>query len=205
MGNTEANGLIPSRPDCGQIPGSKLRQARQEAEAIRRLLEKTAMNIVQIGLRLRLVHDVLGREHFQQWLRQEFQWNQSVASNYMRAAERFSELDCLSHFQPSALYVLARRKAPEAARLEAIDRARSGELITKSQAERLVQKHSSAAPAGPRRIAAVRNALRRALKQLRELDLESLDSPAGAELFAMVQQLQSALQKTPTRSTRKPR
>lgn len=170
MGNTEKNALIRSCPDYGQIPNSKLRQALQEAEAIRRLLEKTAMNIVQIGLLLRLVHGVLGREHFQQWLQQEFQWSQSVASNYMRAAERFAEIDCLSHFQPSALYVLARRKTPETARLEAIQRARSGELITKSRAERLVRQHSSPGPASLRQITAFRNSLRRALKLLRELD-----------------------------------
>jgi hypothetical protein len=124
------------------VATSLRKSVQDETAAIRRLLVNTANNIVQIGLRLKFVRNCLGRHAFQGWLKAEFQWSQPVASNFMRAAEVFSNVDCLDHLQPSALYVLARRKAPEAARAEALERARRGETITKSIAETIVCRHN---------------------------------------------------------------
>lgn len=181
------------------LPASKWRQAQQEADAIRGLLEKTAMNIVQIGLRLRLVRSAIGRYHFQDWLRNEFQWSQSVASNYMRAAETFCGVDCLSNFQPSALYVLARRKVSSKALDDAIERARDGEVITKQRAEAIVQMHSREHRAAcDRELAAVRAGIRRLLSKVRSLDRERLSSATGQmdELQELARELQILLSKT---------
>ncbi len=130
--------------DYSCIATSVRNQVQDETQAIRTLVVSTANNIIQIGLRLQLVRQCMGRQPFQAWLRAEFQWSQSVASNYMRAAAVFANVDCLEHFQPSALYVLARNKASEAARGEALSRARTGELITKSTAEMIVSRHIGA-------------------------------------------------------------
>lgn len=190
----QPSGLIRHTFDYENLPASKRRQAQQEAGSIRRLLEKTAVNIVQIGLRLQLVRESLGREYFQEWLRGEFQWSQSVASNYMRAAVAFSGLDCLEHFQPSALYVLARRKVSPEARNDAIRLAREGELITRRRAEDIVQKHSGeiVARSGDE-IRAVRNGTRRLIQRLRELDRERLRAAAD-DLAELVRELESVLE-----------
>src|SRR5690606_6574997 len=50
--------------------------ARDHARAIRVQLEKTARAIVDIGRRLIEVHDTVGRENFQAWLKAEFRWSQ---------------------------------------------------------------------------------------------------------------------------------
>lgn len=124
--------------DYGTLIRSVRKHTEEEARAIKGLLAKTASNIVQIGLRLQWVREQIGREHFQEWLKAEFDWSQSVASNFMRTASVFAEVDCLSQFQPSALYLLARHRVPKAARQEAFDRARRGELITKARAQSIL-------------------------------------------------------------------
>jgi hypothetical protein len=127
--------------DYGTLEGVVQKEVAEETAEIRRILEKTAENIVQIGLRLNHVHDRIGRALFQPWLAAEFQWDQSTASNYMRAAAVFCQVKCLDRFQPAALYELVRKRVPDDARTEAIDRARKGELITKATAEKIVRQH----------------------------------------------------------------
>ncbi len=131
----------PTGFDYERLLAQVRKQIQDETRAIKGLVVNTASNIIQIGLRLQLVRDCIGRSHFQQWLRQEFRWSQSIASNYMRAAAVFGDVDCLDRFQPSALYVLARHKASGAARTEALTRARAGEVITKASAETIIRKY----------------------------------------------------------------
>jgi hypothetical protein len=175
--------------DYDQLVASMRQAVREETEMIRGLLAKTAANIVQIGLRLQFVRNRLGREHFQDWLRAEFRWSQSVASNYMQAARVFGDTECLQQFQPGALYVLARKKAPSEARSEALARARQGELITKARAEVILAKHSSTPPAVRTR---VHDKVRRYLENvLRGLPREELEDVAD-ELLQFARELKEA-------------
>ena len=153
----------------GQLASSVRTDIEDQAQAIRGLLENTTKNVIQIGVRLQFVRNRIGRDCFQGWLRSEFQWSQPVASNYMAAAREFSELDCIGKFQPSALFVLARRKVPQTAREEAVQAARRGEQITKSGAMAIISKHQkgqkgSKTGASER----VRRYVRNLLKQLPE-------------------------------------
>jgi hypothetical protein len=120
--------------------GGNANSARREAKAIHNLIESTAANVVQIGKRLNEAHGLVGRKHFQQWLKLEFRWTQSVASNYMSVADRFGDIGCLNQFQPSALYLLARRKVEHKTVAEAIKRAENGETITLSLAKEIFAK-----------------------------------------------------------------
>jgi hypothetical protein len=130
---------------------------------------------VQIGLRLQFVRDRLGREHFQPWLKAEFHWSQSTASNYMRAAKAFAHLDCLVRFQPTALFVLARRRVPVVAREEAIRLARGGVRVTRSIAFEILERHFQAVPTGSVRMDRLRRSFLKALPKL---------SPQDARLLA---------------------
>jgi hypothetical protein len=80
-------------------------------QEIRHLMQDEAANVVQIGLVLCFVRETVGRSHFQQWLRDEFRWSQPQASNFMQAAKVFQHVEFLDRFQPSALVVLARKRA----------------------------------------------------------------------------------------------
>jgi hypothetical protein len=114
---------------------------QQQANAIRSLLKSTAESVVEIGKRLQQVRDAIGRDCFQAWIRAEFRFSQSVASNYMRAAAEFGKLDCLERFQPSALFDLGRRDVPPEAVREAVAEAQSGNAITRKRADQIISAH----------------------------------------------------------------
>ena len=179
----------------GELPASVRKHVEAETEVIRRLLAKTARNIVQIGLRLKLVHAAIGRDRFQQWLRAEFCWSQSLASKYMRSAAVFGHFEHLERFQPSALYVLAQHRCPAAARQEALDRAQAGELITKSRAEMFVSRHRRGGERSRTSAAAIRKTARKLAEQLANLDDADLRSVAD-ELDRLAERLRSTLPAT---------
>lgn len=180
--------------DYSSLPASKRHQVQQEAEAIRRLLQKTANDIVQIGLRLQVARNALGPHHFQQWLQAEFHWSQSVASNFMQAARAFANLDCVPNFQPSALYILARHRVPEAARREAICLASSGMIITKRQAEQIVSKHSSGQRISLGRVSSLRRAMHRLLERIGTLEPQTARD-LHAELSTLAAELSRAIER----------
>lgn len=120
---------------------------KKHAESIRGMLERNAENVVSIGRHLWAVHDLLGPEPFQAWIQAEFRWSQSVASNYMRVAKRFGDLECLKQFQPSALYALARRDVEPKTVKKAIKAAEAGELITAKRAKQMIAE-AAAKPKG---------------------------------------------------------
>lgn len=174
------SGIARSRPNAlppdaaYALPASLVRTVREQADAIQELLSATSRNVVQIGLRLQFVRDRVGRAHFQPWLKSEFRWSQSVASNYMRAAKAFADADCVERFQPGALFVLARKRCPAAARAEAVRLARRGERVTKAAAVAIVGRHSTAAASTRKLPERVRRYLIRALKELSDSEVEML-------------------------------
>ena len=188
--------------DYDRLIASTRKRVKQEADSIRRLLAQTSTNIVQIGIRLHIVRTDIGPERFQDWLKAEFQWSQPVASNYMRAAAVFRDVDNLDRFQPSALYALARKKVPEAARREAIDRAGRGELITKRTAQAIVAKYIDQEPSGELQdqLHQVRHYVRRVSRKLRQEEVEQL----VAELLRLARELQSSNDRRPKGADRFP-
>lgn len=128
-----------SQFDYDRLPGSLRKEAENAAQAIHQIVGQAARHVVQIGLHLQNVRWAIGRDNFQSWLRAEFEWSQPVASNFMRAARYFRDCDCLDRLQPSALYILARRKVTDAAREKALSVARRGELVTKRLAQEIAQ------------------------------------------------------------------
>lgn len=167
--------------DYGSVPLSLRKAVREQAAAIQALLAKTAISVVQIGLRLQFVRDRLGRERFGPWVKAEFAWSQPTASNYMRAAKTFGELDCIGQFQPTALFILARKKATVAARHEAIRAARQGQRITKAKAQAIVERHTSTVGEGRRQIDRLRRLILKKSPQLSAGDVRRL----AEELWAL--------------------
>lgn len=117
------------------------RAAKDSAKAIHGLLEKTGQAVVEIGRRLIAVHAALGPATFDAWLRCEFEWNQPLASQYMRAAKAFGDVECLDKFQPTALCMLARGSVTQPVIDEALTIARSGETVTAKKVKGLFETH----------------------------------------------------------------
>ena len=116
----------------------------RRTDEIRGLVKRTGEGIFEIGSKLLEVKQQLKHGQFNKWLDSEFEWGKDTASRFMNVAKSFGEISQIAKFAPSALYVLARPKTPEAAREEAIDRAKDGESITVSKAEEIFSRHKRA-------------------------------------------------------------
>jgi len=120
---------------------------QQQTGEIRGLMKRTVESVFEIGQRLIIVKERLGHGRFGSWLETEFEWSQDTASNFINVAKKFGNLPNLSEFDmaASALYLLAAPSTPDAARDEALARAKAGESITKKTAKSIKQKYTPAA------------------------------------------------------------
>ena len=174
-------------------------EARQHAQTIRGLIQANTKNVLTIGQRLQEMRDRVGSRFFDAWIKAEFHWSQTTASDYMRAAKSFSGLgETVERFQPSALFELARNRVDTRVVEESIDLARSGRTITRKLAQEIVGKYQSNGQATPRQRDAL-NKLRSGLKSLQgcldeiaeRLTRDEMDALAD-ELLNLAVQLRSA-------------
>ena len=118
---------------------------QQRTSEIKTLIQRTAQDIFDIGQKLIEVKAKLGHGHFRSWLKVEFEWSVSTATRFMQVAEQFKYTNLIHlSIAASALYELAAPSTPEAARLEAIERASKGELISYSKAKQIADHYQSA-------------------------------------------------------------
>lgn len=106
------------------------------------LAQRYVMNVIQIGERLaevkeRLRHNKAGG--FEGWYTGKG-WKKTHVYRYLSAWEQFGNRSNLEQFDisPSALFALSARSVPEAARIEAIERAEQGETITHTVAQQII-------------------------------------------------------------------
>ncbi|MGH7222012.1 MAG: DUF3102 domain-containing protein, partial [Gemmataceae bacterium] len=71
------------------LVGDSADKVRSSAEKIRRTVQKTIEDIIEVGTELLTVKEVVGHGHFGEWLRAEFGWTIRTAQNFMSVAERF--------------------------------------------------------------------------------------------------------------------
>lgn len=109
---------------------------------IRGLMQRSAEDIVAIGISLQEVKECLPHGQFGAWLEAEFAMSDRMARHFMLVAERFKteNFSDLS-IAPSALYLLAAPSTPDEAIDEALERAEQGEVITHSTAQEIVDEH----------------------------------------------------------------
>ena len=132
--------------DYSTLDATTSQFVQQQTGEIRALMKRTAQDIIEVGQKLTQVKKQLGHGRFRDWLRSEFQWSVSAATRFMQVSERFQFIN-LSNLDlaPSALYELAAPSTPEAAREEALSRAKTGEAITHKAAQTIKQKYATPA------------------------------------------------------------
>jgi hypothetical protein len=122
--------------------------ARTAAADIRGKLTRSSLDIIEIGRQLLLIRQLL-RKRFPAWLKAEFEWPQSTASNYMAAATKFGDEADVKNIQPYALRFLVTSRVTQPAVREALQRAGKGELITAAIAKQIMRKHGCAPEQAP--------------------------------------------------------
>lgn len=78
---------------------------------IRKLTGNTTKNIIEIGRELIAAKSEVGHGNWANWLKENFDWTQQTANNFMRIAEKFGDLDGVEKFKPSTLQAML--KLPE--------------------------------------------------------------------------------------------
>lgn len=114
---------------------------QQRTTEIKALMKRAASDIIEIGQKLIEVKAKLPHGAWLPWLRSEFAWSDDTARNHMNVARAFREIPNGSEFDARALYLLAAPSTPQAARVEAIERASAGETITLPAARQMVTEH----------------------------------------------------------------
>ncbi len=128
--------------DYGILDAGSCNVVKQRTDEIKVLVHRTAQGVVDIGLKLIEVKDILGHNHFGPWLDSEFGWGKRQAQRFMNVADQFAgKSDKLSLFAPSALYLLAAPSTPTEAREEAVNLAMNGHNITHSTANDIINTH----------------------------------------------------------------
>jgi len=129
--------------DYSSLDNTTSQFVQQQTGEIRALMKRTAQDIIEVGQKLLEVKKKLGHGRFGDWLQAEFQWSISAATRFMQVSEQFQFVNLANlDLAPSALYELAAPSTPQAARNEAVARAKTGELITYKAAKTIKQKYA---------------------------------------------------------------
>lgn len=128
--------------DYGILDAGSQLLVQQKTHEIKGLMSRTARDIIDIGHRLIEVKQCLGHGYFIRWLEAEFSWGEWTARKFMQVAREFKSVNFTDlSVAISALYLLAASSTPEAAREEALERAKQGETITYLKAKSIVNQH----------------------------------------------------------------
>lgn len=104
---------------------------QQRTSEIKSIEKRIVSDAIEIGQKLLEVKVLLGHGHFCEWLSREFRWSERTAQNYMMVADKSATVADLESVSLGALYMLVADSTPEEVRQELIDRASSGEKITR--------------------------------------------------------------------------
>lgn len=138
--------------------------ARKAVEHIGSLQQRLITDIVEIGRTLLRVKETVGHGHFLPWLREEFDWTERTAQNFMSTAERFGpNPKCVSHLPLATVYRLAAPGTPDDLREKIIARLEEGEAVKPDEiasqitdARRAAQREREEAKKSPRARAGVK-------------------------------------------------
>lgn len=124
----------------------------QHVESIRQLHRRSVANIIEIGRRLSECKQLLGHGHWQPWLQREFKWSERTARNYILLYEYFGKTESVADLaiDLSSLYLIAAGSTPPEARTEVISRIGSGEALSRSEIQRVVQQAKRQRSIAPR-------------------------------------------------------
>ena len=125
---------------CNVLEGDTQTLVQQHTQEIKDNLREANSIIWGIGRNLFEIRNLLKPRCFKVWLESEFRWSRPTAYNYINVYKAFPSGLTIRHLpiDPTALYRLAAPSTLEAARLEAVERAASGERITLKAAKSII-------------------------------------------------------------------
>jgi len=118
------------------------------AEDTRRRLKRSAMDIYCIGLNLLEAQKITEHGEFLPWLQQEFGMGKTSAYEFINVAKAFESKfpiigNLINKITPTALYKLAAPSTCQAARDEAINIVKAGQIVDPDIAKNLIKKYKT--------------------------------------------------------------
>jgi hypothetical protein len=129
--------------DYGNLDAREVNIVRAAAARINESVKRQLKDLVAMGKDLELVKNTLPRGVFQRWVPAELGWSKKWADQQISVANWLDpKHEQLAHLNidPSAAYLLVAPRTPEAAREEALKRARKGEHITGPVAQAIAEE-----------------------------------------------------------------
>lgn len=127
-----------TRFDYGALAAENIVTIHQRAAEIRTLVKRSGQDIIDIGTRLIEVKALVGYGNWSAWLDAEFGWTQMTATKFMNIARKFKGTLILPSDSIEVLALLAAPSTPEEIRVQVIERAQAGEVITHKEVIRMV-------------------------------------------------------------------
>ncbi|MHC5761054.1 helix-turn-helix domain-containing protein [Nostoc sp.] len=148
---TQSEQIIDQASVPKSKPDFKTKEEKQQhlatlAEDTRRRPKRSAIDIYYIGLNLLEAQNITEHDEFIAWLRQEFGMGKTSAYKFIYVAKAFKSKipilgNLINNITLTALYKLAAPSTPEAARDEAIDILKAGEVLKPDVVKNLIKKY----------------------------------------------------------------
>ncbi|MGL5833600.1 MAG: DUF3102 domain-containing protein [Waterburya sp.] len=118
--------------DYGQLDSKTQSFVLEKTGLIKKLLKRTAQDIIDIGKYLTEVKQSLPHGQFYPWLKSEFPWGNKTAASFMKVYTKFKSVNIadLNLVAPSVLYLLASDNVSDDSIRETFKLAKSGTNIT---------------------------------------------------------------------------
>lgn len=138
------NAVVNVGFDYAALDQSDRDAVREAGVRIRLRMARTAQDIIEIGRDLIAVKERVGHGGFIRWIEAEFGMSDQSAANFMNVVRRFGgEIPNGLEFKPSVLYALAAPSTPQHVVEEVVERAESGERVTKDDVKALKEKYEA--------------------------------------------------------------
>jgi hypothetical protein len=148
---TESEEIVEQPLASTSKPDFKTKEEKQQrlvilAEDTRLRLKRISMDIYCIGLNLLEAQNIIEHGEFLSWLRQEFGMGKTSAYEFINVAKAFESKfpiigNLINNITPTALYKLAAPSTPVAARDEAVNLVKAGEVVDPDIAKNLIKKY----------------------------------------------------------------
>lgn len=116
-----------------------------ETEKIKTLMRQTVEGIIETGERLHKVKQRLKHGEFMTWVENEIKCHYSTALHFMRVWQTFGDRkEQIAHIgiNASVLYLLSAPSTPEQLRIDIVERAKAGNLVSFAEAKRLKKEYT---------------------------------------------------------------
>ncbi|MFN6462849.1 MAG: DUF3102 domain-containing protein [Nostoc sp. DedVER02] len=181
-----------SKPDFKTKEEKQYRLATL-AEDTRRRLKRSAIDIYCIGLNLLEAQNIIEHGEFLPWLRQEFGMGKTSAYEFIHVAKAFEPKfpiigNLINNITSTALYKLAAPSTCQAARDEAIDIAKAGEVVNTDVAKNLIDKYKTSKTANKKQQKTYLNSQQSDINQGEALGLSNAEVPQIEQTSSSISQ-----------------